>query len=795
MKSLKNVIFAVLALVLALCLSGCVAEPPAPTTLAPTPTTTEPTTEPPLDVAALYSDAAAAAAAAADLSLIQSKTVAVTAGGETFTSTEEYTLSYTGRGTETAAASATGKVDYDGETAGLTEIFAEGKSYVTLSYYLGNFQYQAEGTSDDFLGRYLPPVLLDGTLYGSITHEETSAGYTLSFSDATAIESWMGLPEDAVLQSAEGTATLDSNGKLKDSTYSLTYSIAGVTYSFHAQQELYSTVTVKNAPANTESYLVISHPDVPKWFVKADGHLLQTQSVSSHISKLVLTAAGGASLIYSTDVEVYGSGADVMAKVEQDINQTDYSTNTKDSFNMVELYKNGKYTSSTNGGAPEKNAGVNAEIMLNYTGEKLLENIPYIYDLTSAELTDLGGSVIIEFTLTEDYGKAVCSELCALLFNDEGFLDNLATSYAVDKLEGYIAFDKYSGLLTAVGTNYSASHTIYGQPYVLQQQIDQSFKLASLDSYEAITEETSPDAEPEVAPTPLFYKVTGQNGQTMWLLGTIHVGDNRTGHLPQAIWDAFNSADALAVECDTEAFDERAEEDEKIQELLSEAYFYSDGTTTKDHIEDEELYTYALRMLKCSGNYNFNGLYFKPSVWSSTFDSFYLQQGYQLLSDKGVDHRLLLKAKDMGKPIYEVESSEFQIQMLNGWSEELMEFLLAENCSYDYPEYCASVLELYEAWLAGDEAVLAEMLSDEEDTSEMTEEELKEYEKYKDLLEEYNNAMGPERNDDMLKKAIEYLESGETVFYAVGLAHLLAEDGLVYTLRDAGYTVELVSYE
>ena len=51
-----------------------------------------------------------------------------------------------------------------------------------------------------------------------------------------------------------------------------------------------------------------------------------------------------------------------------------------------------------------------------------------------------------------------------------------------------------------------------------------------------------------------------------------------------------------------------------------------------------------------------------------------------------------------------------------------------------------------------------------------------------------------DRNDGMLEAAIEYLESGETVFYAVGLAHLLAEDGLVNTLRDAGYTVELVPY-
>jgi len=105
------------------------------------------------------------------------------------------------------------------------------------------------------------------------------------------------------------------------------------------------------------------------------------------------------------------------------------------------------------------------------------------------------------------------------------------------------------------------------------------------------------------------------------------------------------------------------------------------------------------------------------------------------------------------------------------------------------------VEELYELWCAGDEATLREELSDEVDTSELTEEELAEYEAQKHLHEEYNKAMSYDRNDGMLKVAIEYLESGDVVFYAVGLAHLLNNvNGLVDALRAAGYTVELVQY-
>ena len=122
-----------------------------------------------------------------------------------------------------------------------------------------------------------------------------------------------------------------------------------------------------------------------------------------------------------------------------------------------------------------------------------------------------------------------------------------------------------------------------------------------------------------------------------------------------------------------------------------------------------------------------------------------------------------------------------------GYSEELQEHLLLEAVSYDPWSYQEGVLELYEMWCSGDEAALIAYLSEEEDTSEMTEEEIA-------LYEEYWTAMSTDRNAGMLEVAKQYLSGDKLVFFAVGLAHLLAEDGLVNTLRDAGYTVELVVY-
>ena len=131
--------------------------------------------------------------------------------------------------------------------------------------------------------------------------------------------------------------------------------------------------------------------------------------------------------------------------------------------------------------------------------------------------------------------------------------------------------------------------------------------------------------------------------------------------------------------------------------------------------------------------------------------------------------------------------------MFTGWSKKLSEYLLSEAAAINVTEYAASLQEMYELWCAGDEEALRSYLNDEDaeeeaETEEMTEEE-------KALFEEYRNAMSTERDINMIEVAKGYLESGKTVFYAVGLAHLLTDDGLVDGLRAAGYTVELVQYQ
>jgi uncharacterized protein YbaP (TraB family) len=140
--------------------------------------------------------------------------------------------------------------------------------------------------------------------------------------------------------------------------------------------------------------------------------------------------------------------------------------------------------------------------------------------------------------------------------------------------------------------------------------------------------------------------------------------------------------------------------------------------------------------------------------------------------------------------------------MLDGLSEEFIEFMLKLDVYSSRIPDIVEQIELYDAWCAGDYDKLVEVLNADEyeevDVSELTEEELALYNEYLGFVDEFearDNMLTTERDALMLDTIKGYLESEETVFVAVGLAHLLdSETGLVKTLAEAGYTVELVEY-
>lgn len=221
-------------------------------------------------------------------------------------------------------------------------------------------------------------------------------------------------------------------------------------------------------------------------------------------------------------------------------------------------------------------------------------------------------------------------------------------------------------------------------------------------------------------------------------------------------------------------------------------FVYSDGTTIKDHI-DKELYDDAVALMTELGIYNFAMDYYKPTFWDSMISSMLADRSKNYKIDNGVDRWFLNKAKKTNKDIIELEDYKKTYADEAALSDKTQELILESVVhgfeTDDYvKEYEESIKELFEAWKKGDLTKMEEILFTEADESEYTEEEIK-------CAEEYNKFIMTDRNAEMVKKALDFLKNGKSVFYVVGEAHMLGDDGLVNKLTEAGYTVELVKFD
>lgn len=778
MKKTNRLLALLLCAALVLSLFGCTTDP------APTQTPTDPPapTDPP--GANLYASALPALENAADVTLTITTSTSTIVAGQEFRKGSQQTLTRTGLGTQTPTIASTDVVNYDGiNFVEYQETYVDGVLYLDAeNANAGQIHYfSAETDPADADARYLPVTLLDAALYGSIAQEQTADGTLLRFTEPAAAERWAA-PEDAVLKDAAGTALLDENGALTRFTYTITYTYGPAKITYEVCSDISLGASPAAAPVNETRYIPLTDLDAVRLNYEGQCYLAQGQQVTSSYMESSVSEAVGLVQNQSFTVDLYYTELDLDAKFVSNI-YVNAQGESMD-YKLEEWFVDGKYTAATDGGEPEAVSGVTPDMVNSYGQDALyISTINPLY-WADATVTDLGSTYLMECTLSEDGGMTVRANVCESLFGSADLLDSYATDSGISECKGYFAVDKYTGLPTAAGYSLDAFHTIEGQDCALTYQVDQSFDVPALGAYYSITDKLPPEARPAAPAEPLFYHVTGADGQEMWLLGTIHVGDIRTGYLPQEIYNAFSASDALALEYDSVAFEDELEEDEKLQEAISEAYYYADGTTIADHL-DPELYEAAVQYLKATGNYNMNAEYMKPYLWSSSIDNFHLRQGYSLTSHQGVESRLEKLAEEAGKEVRSVESGLFQIRMLTGYSDALQELLLGESVSTDAVEYWQHTNELYELWCQGDEAALREALED--DLSDLTEEELA-------LYNEYNDAMLVDRNAGMLDVAIDYLESGDVVFYAVGLAHLLTGNGLVDTLREAGYTVELVTY-
>lgn len=269
---------------------------------------------------------------------------------------------------------------------------------------------------------------------------------------------------------------------------------------------------------------------------------------------------------------------------------------------------------------------------------------------------------------------------------------------------------------------------------------------------------------------PLVYRVRDGGENQIYLLGTIHVGNEDMYPLGDAVEQAYRESDILAVEADLYAIG---------GSLLSSLKYtfslmYPLGDSAKNHLSPE---TYALGVEKL-GMPEIALSRMKPVMWYSLAENMvYASAG--LDATLGVDYKLLKRAHQDGKTICELEGMESQMNTLLALPEEVLDAEL--QALFSAPEETAEALKaLAEAWRTGDEETLCAFLTFQGE------------EGLEEAYEDFSDALVEVRNEDFEKLARQYLENGEKALIAIGAGHIVGPDGLAQRLARAGYYVEKV---
>lgn len=655
------------------------------------------------------------------------------------------------------------------------EQYIGGKAYMTID----GEDYICEISFADYLNNQYPLVLLNPNNYKSVTYDKASRTY--HFKEATAAEDWLGAYHTQ-LQSAEGTATVDSDGALAAMTYTAQYVQGPVAVNVTYNLTLGETSLKEDDLDPEEDGLTTTDLSIPYLVNRSEMAMELEAPVSANQTTTIMSQLVGCYYSMYTQMDSYADDNQTIAKISDSLQVEDAYEAI--SMELVRLYKDGKSTVTIDGEETEAEEKSFEEYQ-EYIWAELSGSLMREDWMENTTLTPVSDYWLIEYDLAEDAAEYVEAYASYTLVGSENAMAMYVDELESVSMKGWMSVDMDTLLPVSVGLSAELTEVAEGYDCLLTVDTVYNMEFGDPDAYEAIMEDPIPDTEPENKPTPLLYEVTDGNGGKMYLFGTIHVGDDATAFLPDYVTNALKDSDYLGLEMNTDTLEDRMDTDEKLVESYMAGMMYSDGTLTADVLSEETAKALD-QLIKATGKQLYME-YYLPAALSSYFSYNALDAINGLDQSKGVEDRLIKIAEDNGVEIIEIEDVHEHLALYGNYSEKTQVFILEDSLEIYRFDVLESLREMYEAWCRGDEAELIAMIREEEEPEEpLTEEE-------QAALDEYNNLMTVERDALMIEKAEEYLASGDTVFFAVGLAHVLGETGLVDALRAAGYTVTLIS--
>lgn len=259
------------------------------------------------------------------------------------------------------------------------------------------------------------------------------------------------------------------------------------------------------------------------------------------------------------------------------------------------------------------------------------------------------------------------------------------------------------------------------------------------------------------------YKVNG-NGTTMYLGGTIHLLQKADFPLPDAYEKAYKASSLLVFETNMDNINQA-----EMGKMMLTLSTYTEDKTLKTELN-------KANYKKLSKAFEKEGLRLalfektKPMLAVLTLTMLKLQK-MDYTAD-GVDAFFEAKAKEDKLEIKSLENPEFQIKLLAAAGDDNPNTFVAYSLR-DIEKMETDFEEMKTAWRTGD----AEKL--EKTNTEM----LKDFPDMHEKLLVF-------RNNNWMKKMMEYLETPETEFILVGALHLHGKFGLLKQLKKLGFTIE-----
>lgn len=261
----------------------------------------------------------------------------------------------------------------------------------------------------------------------------------------------------------------------------------------------------------------------------------------------------------------------------------------------------------------------------------------------------------------------------------------------------------------------------------------------------------------------ILWKVQSSHN-TIYLLGSIHVLQEKNYPLDHHLYEAFNQASTVMFEVDLDGLSSPLSQLQILTKGL-----YLNGQNLQKVLSTDRYEAAKTNFADLGFNIeNFHRM--KPWMAATAVTALELQKlGFD--SAFGVDRHFFEKAQEEGKDIKGLESVEFQLGLFDNLSRPIQELFLLQSLE-DLKNIEARIKEMVDAWTQGNVEDLEQLL-----------EGMREY-------PELYQALVVSRNQNWLPQIEQALQESKPVFIVVGTMHLLGKEGLLTVLQEKGYVVE-----